>query len=53
LTRGVELLDIDSTGLLEGTGTKAPHIKIRSLDDLEDPASRILIEEAARRTPRA
>lgn len=51
-SRGVELQEIDSTGLLHGTGKKARHITIAQPDRIEDPALRALVEEAARRTPR-
>lgn len=42
--RGVDLLDPD--GLLEGTGKKLRHIKIRSLEDAENPMIHALIEAA-------
>ncbi len=34
----------DSTGLLEGTGKRARHVKCRSVADVERPALRALIE---------
>ncbi len=33
----------DPTGLLEGTGAKLRHVKVRSLDEADDPAIRDLI----------
>ncbi len=36
----------DPQGLLEGAGAKLRHVKIRSLDDTEQPGVRELIEEA-------
>lgn len=50
---GVELLDADPAGLLEGTGRKARHIRFRELGEVERPEVHALIEEAARRTPRS
>ncbi|MEA2025179.1 MAG: DUF1801 domain-containing protein [Chloroflexota bacterium] len=41
---GAELPDPD--GLLEGTGAKLRHVKVRSLGDAEAPALRVLIEAA-------
>lgn len=52
-SKGVELLDVDSSALLEGTGKKARHIKFSQPDDVNRPEVQSLIEEAARRTPRA
>jgi hypothetical protein len=43
--RGTELPDPD--GLLEGTGKKARHVKIRAADDLNKPAVRALLHAAA------
>jgi hypothetical protein len=51
-SKGVELLDLDSTHVLEGTGKKARHIKFHDRERLTDPGVRTLIEEAAKRTPR-
>jgi hypothetical protein len=51
--RGVELLKVDKKGLLEGTGKLARHIKIRSPEQVDDPAVYALVKEAAARTPRA
>ena len=51
-SKGVELLDLDSTHLLEGTGKKARHIKFHDLRRLTDPGVRTLIEESAKITPR-
>lgn len=51
-SRGVELQEINSTGLLQGTGKKARHVKIPHPDRTKDPAVRALVQEAARRTPR-
>ena len=42
--RGISLAD--PQGLLEGTGAKLRHVKIRSLGDAEQPGVRELIEEA-------
>ena len=42
---GADLPDPD--GLLEGSGKLLRHVKIRSLEDLEQPALRNLIEEAS------
>jgi hypothetical protein len=36
----------DPSGLLEGTGKKLRHVKVRSLEDAEKPEIRRLIEEA-------
>lgn len=52
-SKGVELAEIDTTGLLEGTGKKARHIKIRDEERLSDPEVRRLIAAAAERTPRS
>lgn len=51
-SKGVELLDADPAGLLDGTGKKARHIKFLAPQDVDRPEVRSLIEEAARRTPR-
>jgi hypothetical protein len=51
-SKGVELLAVDSTGLLEGTGKVARHVKVRADERVRDPALRALIEAAAARTPR-
>ena len=37
---------VDPQGLLEGSGAKLRHVKIRSPDDAEQPGVRELIEEA-------
>jgi hypothetical protein len=50
--RGVELLGRDKQGLLEGTGKLARHIKVRSLEQVDDPAVHALIEAAEAITPR-
>ena len=42
--RGISLPD--PQGLLEGTGRKLRHIKVRSTEDAERPGVRALIEEA-------
>ena len=42
--RGAELPDPD--GLLQGTGARLRHVKVRSLEASEDPALRALIEAA-------
>ena len=36
----------DPEGLLEGTGKNLRHVKIRSLDDIGQPAVQLLIQEA-------
>lgn len=46
-SKGAELAETDSSGLLEGTGKKARHIKISSPGQLTDPRVRHLIEAAA------
>ncbi len=51
-SKGVELAALDSTGLLEGTGKVARHVKVRDEQRLKDPAVQALIEAAAARTPR-
>jgi len=38
--------DIDSDGILEGTGAKLRHIKIRSLADLGNPKLKSLVQRA-------
>jgi hypothetical protein len=52
-SKGVELLDADTAGLLEGTGKKARHIKFRDAGRLASPEVRGLVATAAERTPRA
>lgn len=49
-SKGTELLEADTTGLLEGTGKKARHIKFPDEGRLADPAVRALVMEAAART---
>ncbi len=44
-SRGAELPD--SAGLLEGTGKRARHVKIRTQDDVRNPDVRALLEAAA------
>jgi hypothetical protein len=53
-SKGVELLEagLDANALLEGTGKKARHIKLRNEQILNDPTTRVQIESAAQRTPR-
>jgi hypothetical protein len=51
-SKGVELLEVDAGGLLEGTGKQARHIKVRTPEVLDDPHVRALIEAAAERTAR-
>ena len=51
-SKGVELIELDPAGLLEGTGKVARHIKVRSAAQLDQPELQALIEEAAARTPR-
>ena len=45
--QGVELADPD--GLLEGSGAKLRHVKIRSIHDANRPTVRVLIEGALER----
>lgn len=52
-SKGVELLELDSSGLLEGTGKQARHIRFADAERLADPAVRRLVRAAADRTPRA
>ena len=47
--RGADLADPD--GLLEGTGKKARHVKLRNVADVDRPGVRTLLEEAGRLTP--
>ena len=47
---GADLPDPD--GLLEGSGKLLRHVKIRSLEDLQRPALRKLIEEASVHLPK-
>jgi hypothetical protein len=42
--RGTDLADEE--GLLEGTGRRARHVKIRREEDAERPGVRVLLEEA-------
>jgi len=51
--KGVELMKVDRKKLLEGTGKLARHIKITSLEQVNDPAVAALIQEAVARTPRS
>ena len=51
-SKGVELLELDPTGLLEGTGKVARHIKVGEPERLDRPEVAALIKEAAARTPR-
>jgi hypothetical protein len=48
--RGVDLPDPE--GLLEGTGKKARHVKIRDFEQIESPEVAALIQESADLTPR-
>lgn len=50
--KGAQLLESDTTHLLEGTGKLARHIKIRDEKDLQDPAIKALVTRAAEMTPR-
>ena len=50
--RGAELVDVDDAGLLEGTGKRARHVKLRDVAEVDRAELAALIEEAARRTPR-
>ena len=43
----------DPAGLLEGTGKRLRHIKIRSLDDANNPAVRTMITEALKERKKA
>jgi hypothetical protein len=52
-SKGVELLDVDTSGLLEGTGKRARHIKFRDRARVDMPAVRALIASAAERTQRS
>lgn len=52
-SKGVELLDVDSGAILEGTGKKARHIKFRQVAEVANPDVHALIVEAARLTPRS
>lgn len=52
-SRGVELTELDDDGLLEGTGKKARHIKLREPGEVDRPGVRRLIVAAADRTPRS
>jgi hypothetical protein len=47
------LMEVDDSGLLEGTGKKARHVKVRSLADVAEPGLGILLTEAANLTPRS
>ena len=47
LADGAELPD--PTGIVEGTGKRIRHVKVRSLDDVARPALRTLLEEQAAR----
>lgn len=51
-SNGVGLREQDVTGLLEGTGKRTRHIKIRSLAELDNPHIRELLVAAAALTPR-
>jgi hypothetical protein len=51
-SRGAELVECDSAGLLEGIGKRARHIRFTDIEQLDDPGVRALVQEAARRTPR-
>ena len=42
--RGTELADAEQ--LLEGTGKRARHVKVRSPEDVEKPGVRTLLKEA-------
>ena len=42
----------DPQGLLEGAGKDLRHIKIRSTEQLQQPAVRALIEQASRHLPK-
>ena len=44
--RGADLPD--PVGLLEGTGKKLRHIKVRSIEDIQEAAFKVLVEGAVR-----
>jgi hypothetical protein len=48
-SKGTELPDPE--GLLEGTGKRARHVKLRSIGDVDRPGVRALVMEAGRATP--
>jgi hypothetical protein len=50
--RGVDLLDHEAGGLLEGTGKKARHIAFRAPATVDTPEVRALLRAAAAATPR-
>jgi len=52
LSSGAQLLDVDQYGLLEGTGSKARHIVMRSPSDVDRPGVTALLLAADERTPR-
>jgi hypothetical protein len=52
-SKGAELAESDDSGLLEGTGKLARHIKITAAEQLGDPRVRALISVAVARTSRA
>ena len=45
--QGAELTDPDR--LLEGTGARMRHVKVRSVEDANRPALRVLVQEALKR----
>jgi hypothetical protein len=47
-SKGTELPDPE--GLLEGTGKRARHVKLRSVGDVDRPGVRALVTEAGRAT---
>jgi hypothetical protein len=49
--RGTELPDPD--GLLEGTGKKARHVKLRTPEDVDNPAVRSLMQASMEATKKA
>jgi hypothetical protein len=49
LADGVDLADPD--GLVEGTGKRIRHVKVRTVGDAERPALRSLIEQQLRLRP--
>ncbi|HSK90092.1 MAG TPA: DUF1801 domain-containing protein [Euzebyales bacterium] len=52
-SKGVELLGVDTSGLLEGTGKRARHIKFGERARVDTPDVRALIASAAKRTQRS
>ncbi|WP_055474195.1 hypothetical protein [Streptomyces pathocidini] len=51
-SKGAELAERDGGELLDGTGKRARHVKLRDLRQLEDARIRDLLAAAAELTPR-